>query len=251
MGAQTPSFSEQHKEQLLESEHHLLSPLLLQPPCSFPFLPCSAFRLLPCAHRAVSELASPGPLLSFRVSLAAPSPHQGPAGCGACPQETQGEASRAFPLRDGLASAASPHSREQPSLRSHGPVRGGRGLVTRHPACSCLLPRGRSCGAEAALLSLGAQCPSLGSSRVDEALWGCRLPPGGRSQSKGPRGCSQRRPGNVRECGIKLQYHHYINYYLLCAHRRHRVLRFNVSIRPYLYSSHQGQFQSSFKSPSS
>ena len=38
MGAQTlPLFSEQHEEQLLESERHLLHPLLSQPPCSFPF----------------------------------------------------------------------------------------------------------------------------------------------------------------------------------------------------------------------
>lgn len=188
-------------------------------------LPCSAFRLLPCAHRAVSELASPGPLLSFRVSLAAPSPHQGPAGCGACPQETQGEASRAFPLRDGLASAASPHSREQPLLRSHRSSRMVAGdWSARHPACSRLLlsaAQRTELWAEAALLSLGAQCPSLGSSRVDEAYGDAGCPPGGRSQSRDPEDVRSEDPGNVPG-NVELNFSIIIiiNYYLLCAHRR-------------------------------
>lgn len=112
-------------------------------------LPCSAFQLLPCAHRAVSELASRGPLLSFRVSFAAPSPHQGPAGCGACPQETQEK--RESTLGRGLASAASPHSRGATFARSHRSSRMVAGdWSAHHPACSrpvsCLLPRGQSCG---------------------------------------------------------------------------------------------------------
>lgn len=182
-------------------------------------LPCSAFRLLPCGHRAVSELASPGPLLSFRVSLAAPSPHQGPAGCGACPQETQGEASRAFPLRDGLASATSPHSREQPSLRGHWAWWLGTGLHI-----TPLLPSAAQrteLWAEAALLSLGAQCPSLGSSRVDEAYGDAGCPPGGRSQSRDPEDVRSEDPGNVPG-NVELNFSIIIiiNYYLLCAHRR-------------------------------
>lgn len=148
MGAQTlPLFSEQHKEQLLESEHHLLRPLLSQPPCSFPFPSLFSFSAPSLWTQSGLRARLTRTSFVFPSVLAAPSPHRGPAGCGACPQETQGEASRAFPLRHGLASATSPHSREQPSLWGHRSSRMvAGGWSADHPTRPCLLPRGWSCG---------------------------------------------------------------------------------------------------------
>lgn len=134
------------------------------PRVPFLSLPCSAFRLLPCGHREVSELASPGPPLSFRVSLLPLLLIEAQQDVAPVLRRLREKHLESFPLDMGWPLQPLPTAVSNPRFGATGPVAWwpGPGLQTTPLAPVCCPEdgaRGRGCPAEpwCPVLFLGLQ----------------------------------------------------------------------------------------------